>query len=96
MAAPSPTTPQSIAVMFARLTLANLAMVPFVTWLGHQVSWRYAFGVVALIGLITIFAIKFFLPYMDSLRTVGIKEELEFFKSIKLLTGMLSPKKMVW
>ncbi len=74
---------QSIAVMFAGLTLANLAMVPFVTWLGHQVSWRYAFGVVALIGLITIFAIKFLLPYMDSLRTVGIKEELEFFKSIK-------------
>ena len=44
---------QSIAMMFAGLTLANLAMVPFVTWLGHQLSWRYAFGVVSLIGLIT-------------------------------------------
>lgn len=74
---------QSIAMMFAGLTLANLAMVPFVTWLGHQLSWRYAFGVVSLIGLITIVALKFLLPYMDSLRTVTLKTELEFFKTIK-------------
>ena len=74
---------QSIAMMFAGLTLANLAMVPFVTWLGHQLSWRYAFGVVSLIGLITILALKFLLPYMNSLRTVGLKDELEFFKTIK-------------
>jgi DHA1 family arabinose polymer transporter-like MFS transporter len=74
---------QSIAMMFAGLTLANLAMVPFVTWLGHQLSWRYAFGVVSLIGLITIVALKFLLPYMNSLRTVGLRDELEFFKTIK-------------
>ncbi|WDF48633.1 MFS transporter [Chryseobacterium sp. KACC 21268] len=74
---------QSIAMMFAGLTLANLAMVPFVTWLGHQLSWRYAFGVVSLIGLVTILALKFLLPYMNSLRTVGLKDELEFFKTIK-------------
>ena len=74
---------QSIAMMFAGLTLANLAMVPFVTWLGHQLSWRYAFGVVSLIGLITILALKFLLPYMNGLRTVGLKDELEFFKTIK-------------
>lgn len=74
---------QSIAMMFAGLTLANLAMVPFVTWLGHQLSWRYAFGVVSLIGLVTILALKFLLPYMKSLRTVGLKDELEFFKTIK-------------
>ncbi len=74
---------QSIAMMFAGLTLANLAMVPFVTWLGHQLSWRYAFGVVSLIGLITIVALKFLLPYMESLRTVSLKDELAFFKTIK-------------
>lgn len=74
---------QSIAMMFAGLTLANLAMVPFVTWLGHQLSWRYAFGVVSLIGLVTILALKLLLPYMNSLRTVTLKDELEFFKTIK-------------
>lgn len=74
---------QSIAMMFTGLTVANLAMVPFVTWLGHQLSWRYAFGVVALIGLLTLFFLKFLLPYMDSLRTTTLKDELEFFKTQK-------------
>lgn len=74
---------QSIAMMFTGLTLANLAMVPFVTWLGHQLNWRYAFGVVAVIGLITILGLKIFLPSMNSLRTTTLKKELEFFKTAK-------------
>jgi len=74
---------QSIAMMFTGLTLANLAMVPFVTWLGHQLNWRYAFGVVAIIGLITIVGLKFLLPSMNSLRTTTLKKELEFFKTAK-------------
>ncbi|MFC0345567.1 MFS transporter [Epilithonimonas hispanica] len=74
---------QSIAMMFTGLTLANLAMVPFVTWLGHQLSWRYAFGVVSVIGLITILGLKFLLPAMNSLRTTSLKQELEFFKTAK-------------
>ncbi|WP_333853198.1 MFS transporter [Epilithonimonas sp.] len=74
---------QSIAMMFTGLTLANLAMVPFVTWLGHQFNWRYAFGVVAVIGLITIVGLRFLLPAMDSLRTTTLKKELEFFKTAK-------------
>jgi len=74
---------QSIAMMFTGLTLANLAMVPFVTWLGHQLTWRYAFGVVSVIGLITILGLKFLLPSMNSLRTTTLKKELEFFKTAK-------------
>ena len=74
---------QSIAMMFTGLTLANLAMVPFVTWLGHQLSWRYAFGVVSVLGLLMLISLKFLLPYMDSLRTTTLKDELEFFKSAK-------------
>ncbi|SHK52109.1 MFS transporter [Epilithonimonas mollis] len=74
---------QSIAMMFTGLTLANLAMVPFVTWLGHQLSWRYAFGVVAVLGVLTLIGLKFLLPYMDSLRTTTLKDELEFFRSAK-------------
>ena len=74
---------QSIAMMFTGLTLANLAMVPFVTWLGHQLSWRYAFGVVSVIGLITILGLRLLLPSMNSLRTTTLKKELEFFKTAK-------------
>lgn len=46
---------QAIASMFTGLTIANLIMVPLVTYIGHHFSWRYAFAIVSLIGLLTIF-----------------------------------------
>jgi DHA1 family arabinose polymer transporter-like MFS transporter len=74
---------QAIASMFTGLTIANLAMVPFVTFIGHHFHWRYAFGIVSLIGIATIIFLYYLLPKQKSLRTVTFKEELEFFKTIK-------------
>ena len=74
---------QAIASMFTGLTIAILAMVPFVTFLGHHLHWRYAFGVVSLLGLLTILFLYFWLPHLKPLRSVTLKEELEFFKTIK-------------
>lgn len=45
---------QAIASMFTGLAIANLAMVPLVTYIGHHFHWRYAFGIVSLIGILTI------------------------------------------
>ncbi|PKI79855.1 MFS transporter [Malaciobacter halophilus] len=74
---------QAIASMFTGLTLANLAMVPIVTYIGHHYHWRYAFGIVSLIGILTIVCLYKYLPKQEVLRTVTFKEELEFFKTIK-------------
>lgn len=74
---------QAIASMFTGLTIAILAMVPFVTFLGHHLHWRYAFGVVSLLGLLTILFLFLWLPHLKPLRSVTLKEELEFFKTIK-------------
>ena len=74
---------QAIASMFTGLTIAILAMVPFVTFLGHHLHWRYAFGVVSLLGLLTILFLYLWLPHLKPLRSVTFKEELEFFKTIK-------------
>jgi MFS transporter, DHA1 family, arabinose polymer utilization protein len=74
---------QAIASMFTGLTLANLIMVPLVTYLGHNFHWRYAFGVVSLLGLITILFLYLWLPHLKSLKTITFKEELEFFRTIK-------------
>ncbi|AXX88003.1 MFS transporter [Malaciobacter marinus] len=74
---------QAIASMFTGLTVANLAMVPLVTYIGHHYHWRYAFGIVSLIGIITIISLYKYLPKQKHLRTVTLKEELEFFKTIK-------------
>ncbi len=74
---------QAISMMFAGLTVANLAMVPLVTYLGHQLGWRFAFLVVALIGLLTIFFIKMWLPPIQLNTQNSIKDELQFFKTPK-------------
>lgn len=74
---------QAIASMFTGLTVANLAMVPLVTYIGHHLHWRYAFGIISLIGMITILFLIKYLPHQKALRTVTFKEEIEFFKTIK-------------
>lgn len=74
---------QAIAVMFTGLTIANVAMVPLTTYIGHTFSWRYAFAIVSIIGLITIFSLYRNLPKQKEVKTVTLKEELQFFKTIK-------------
>ena len=74
---------QAIASMFTGLTIAILAMVPLVTFLGHHLHWRFAFGVVSFLGLLTILFLYLWLPHLKPLKSVTLKEELEFFKTIK-------------
>ncbi|OOQ56964.1 MFS transporter [Mucilaginibacter pedocola] len=71
---------QAISLMFAGLTVANLLMVPIGTYIGHHYSWRYTFGLVAVIGLITMLSIKLWLPRLPVDRTGDIKTELALFK----------------
>lgn len=71
----------AISGMFAGLTVANLAMVPLVTFIGHEFSWRFAFGVVAFLGLVTMISIFYWLPYMKPLGKGNILEDIKFFKT---------------
>ncbi len=71
---------QAISIMFAGLTVANLLTVPIGTYIGHHLSWRYTFGLIAVIGLITVVFIQWWLPALPVNRTGNIKSEMEFFK----------------
>lgn len=71
---------QAISLMFAGLTIANLLMVPIGTYIGHHYSWRYTFGLVAVIGLITMLAIKVWLPRLPVDRVGDIRSEMALFK----------------
>jgi DHA1 family arabinose polymer transporter-like MFS transporter len=71
---------QAISIMFAGLTIANLLMVPLGTYIGHHYSWRYTFGLVALIGLVTIIFIQVWLPKLPIDRAGNIRSELRLFK----------------
>ena len=71
---------QTISLMFAGLTVANLLSVPLGTFIGHHYSWRYTFGMIALIGLATLLFIYLWLPALPVKRTGDIRSELSFFK----------------
>ena len=71
---------QTISMMFAGLTVANLVSVPIGTYIGHEYSWRYSFGMIAAIGLITLLFIQLWLPALPANRTGNIRSELSFFK----------------
>lgn len=72
---------QSIAMMFTGLTIANLAMVPLVTYIGHTFNWRIAFGIVGILGLVTLSTLRLWLPDLPRLSSGKGRAEFAFLKS---------------
>ena len=58
----------AISIMFAGLTVANLIMVPLLTYIGAWIGWRTAMGCVSSLGLLTMLSIFFFLPNIENKR----------------------------
>ena len=70
---------QAVSIMFAGLTIANLAGVPLGTYIGHHYLWRYTFVLIALVGLITIIGIIAWIPILKAHENKSIKKEFAFF-----------------
>lgn len=81
--APKGKEAQAIAIMFTGLTLANLLGVPISTYLGHHYSWRIAYGIISLLGLLTMVAVYLWIPVLPAQRDNDIKKQLSFFKTKK-------------
>jgi len=70
---------RSVAVMFSGLTIANVVGVPLGTYVGHHLTWRYTFVIIAAIGLLTVFAMLAWMPAVEKGNTAGMKKQLGFF-----------------
>jgi DHA1 family arabinose polymer transporter-like MFS transporter len=60
--------------------LANVVGVPFGTWLGHNVSWRVVFLIVAGIGLLSAFSLKKLVPYFAPKQSGSLRQDLRIFR----------------
>lgn len=74
----------ALASMFSGLTLANVVGVPAGTWLGHNMSWRFVFLIVAAIGLATAFMVQKFIPWFEGKQRAGLAQDLRIFRNPKL------------
>lgn len=71
----------AVAVMIGGMTVANVVGVPVVTYLCSLFSWRMAFGVIAVFGVLTVIGIYAWVPRIGSLPDSGIKGQFRFLKS---------------
>lgn len=69
-----------ISLMFTGLTIANLAMVPLVTYIGHAFHWRWYFAIVAVIGLFALLFLKLWLPMLETNEDTHFMEEMKFLR----------------
>lgn len=70
---------RAISVMFAGLTIANIAGVPLGTFIGHHFHWHYTFAIISVIGISTIFAIKAWMPPLPVSGSLSRADQLSFF-----------------
>lgn len=70
-----------VAMAFSGLTIANLVMVPLITYIGHTFHWSWCFVIVSAIGLITILLIHLWVPEMQEGVDEKWSKKLSFLKS---------------
>jgi len=71
---------RAVGQMFLGLTVATVVGVPLASWLGQAVGWRWAFALVAMLGIATISAIAVFAPEVPPDRDASPLRELGALK----------------
>ncbi|RZM18603.1 MAG: MFS transporter [Pedobacter sp.] len=71
---------QSVSLMFAGLTVANILGVPLGTYIGHNFSWRYTFVIIVIVGLVTLLSLKTWMPALPATKDRDLSKELNFFR----------------
>lgn len=71
---------RAVSVMFAGLTLANIVGVPLGTYIGHNLSWRLSFLIIAFVALLAAGSIKRWMPVLKASANKGFADNLKVFK----------------
>lgn len=75
---------KAVSRVMIGLTLAVLIGNPLATWLGQSISWRYAFGLVGFISLLTVVLIFCYLPLDRKEARSNPLGELKAFNSLRV------------
>ena len=72
---------EAVAAMVGGMTVANLFGVPGSTFVSNELSWRYAFAFVALMGGVTVFGLRAWVPSLEPLPDKGMKGQFGFLRT---------------
>lgn len=70
---------RAVSVMFAGLTIANIIGVPLGTYIGHNLSWRISFFIIAAVALIAAGSVKKWMPDVKASSGNSFRESLKVF-----------------
>ena len=73
---------QAVATMVSGMTIANLFGIPMGTFISHNFSWRITFLLIGLFGLLVLYSVIKFIPYIKPLPDTGFRGQFKFFKSL--------------
>lgn len=71
---------RTVSLMFAGLTVANIIGVPVGTYIGHNISWRLSFLLIAVVALLTALAIRRWLPNLKATASGSFASSVSAFK----------------
>lgn len=66
----------AIAMIMTGMTVANIAGVPFGTFIGQHYGWEMTFAVIAALGLLTFAGIAFLVPDARTSKSASVRSEL--------------------
>lgn len=87
---PSNKRAQAVAKVFLGLTVATIIGVPAANLLGQLVGWRYGFGIVALLAMMTMIAVFLFAPRQPADPEASPLRELGALKRSQVLLTLLT------
>ena len=81
----------AVSMMLAGLTVANVVGVPLTTLIGQQWGWRWPYGLVGVLGMLTLAAVLLWIPARPAERGLTMRTELSALRHgqvwLALLTG---------
>lgn len=75
---------RAVSVMFAGLTIANIIGVPLGTYIGHNLSWRLSFFIIAAVALIAAGSIKKWMPNVKAASENSFRDSIKVFGKAEL------------
>jgi predicted MFS family arabinose efflux permease len=81
---------KALSFVIAGITVGLILGAPIGTWIGNEFTWRYSFGFVALVSLVTVIGVLLFLPRIEREASISIKERLKSFNKVIMLTLTVS------